>query len=112
MIFYTGYKGKKNGKHTEKEFMDVMKNHHKEQCESFNGDGEKRCRPCKQIRKLLMSEVKKQIKSMKKNKTYNRSKKTEKRFVTLRKKCDRCKKTRKKKCNLKDYIRYSGAEYR
>ena len=108
MIFYTGYKGKKNGKHTEKEFMDVMNKHYKEQCESYNGDGEKRCKPCKQSRKLITSEVRKQIK----RKTYKRSKKTEKKIVTLRKKCDRCKKTRKKKCNLNDYIRFSGAEYR
>ena len=110
MIFYTGYKGKKNGKHTEKEFMDMMKKHHKEKCAFFKTSN--LCKPCKQSRKLVTSEVNKQIKRMKKNKTYKMSKKTEKRIVTLRKKCDRCKKTRKKKCNLKDYIRYSGAEYR
>ena len=105
MILYTGSKGKKNGKHTEKEFMDVMKKHHKKYCAFFKTSN--LCKPCKQSRKLLMSEVKKEFK----RKTYKISKKTEKKIVTLRKKCDRCRKTRKKKCNLKDYIGYSGAEY-
>jgi hypothetical protein len=46
-----------------------------------------------------------------KNKTYKMSKKTEEKLVKQMRKCDRCKNKKTKKCNLKNYILYSGAEY-
>lgn len=89
-----------------------MNKHHKVQCELFKGDGQNKCKPCKQTRKLVTSEIKKQIKHHKEKKTYKMSKKLEKRIVGLRKRCERCKKTRKRRCGVKDYMKYSGAEYK
>ena len=35
MIFYTGVGSKKNGKHTEKQFLNVMNKHFNEQCTNY-----------------------------------------------------------------------------
>ena len=35
MIFYTGVGSKKNGKHTEKQFLNVMNKHFNEQCSNY-----------------------------------------------------------------------------
>jgi hypothetical protein len=45
-----------------------------------------------------------------KNKTYKMSNKTEKKLLKQISKCERCKNNKIKKCNLKNYILFSGAE--
>jgi hypothetical protein len=58
-------------------------------------------------------EVKKQINAHLKNKTYKMSKKTEKKLLEQISKCKVCKNKKNnktKKCNLKNYLLYSGAE--
>ena len=54
-------------------------------------------------------QVFKGIKAKLKNKTYKMSKKTEEKLIKQISKCDRCKNNKTKKCDLKNYIEYSGA---
>jgi hypothetical protein len=56
-------------------------------------------------------EVKKQMNAQLKNKTYKISNKTERKILNGRVKCKRCKNNKTKKCNLKNYILFSGAEF-
>jgi transcription elongation factor Elf1 len=65
-----------------------------------------KCKSCKRYKKMLIKENKKYIKAQLKNKTYKTSKKTIKESF----KCEKCKYTNTKKCNLKDYMSFSGAE--
>ena len=56
-------------------------------------------------------EGKKQINAQLKNKTYKMSSKKEKELLNQISKCKRCKNNKTKKCNLKNYILFSGAEF-
>ena len=70
-----------------------------------------KCKSCKKLQKIVTVDVTKQIKAKLKNKTYKTPSKTEQRIIKQRNKCDKCKKnTRTRKCKLKDYMLYSGAE--
>ena len=84
-IYYTGIGAKKNGKHTVKEFLDIMnKNFNIECSESLPKLDYKSCSG------------------------YKRSRKNGKKIIN---KCNQYKKTAKKrKCNLDEYIKFSGAE--
>jgi len=55
-------------------------------------------------------EVKKQIKAQLTNKTYKLSSKIERQLVKQLARCKRCKTNTTKKCNVKQYISFSGAE--
>lgn len=57
------------------------------------------------------NEIKKQLKAQLKNKTYKMTNKTEKKILEQIRKCKRCKNNKTKKCSIKNYILFSGAEF-
>jgi hypothetical protein len=69
-----------------------------------------KCKPCKKVIKMNSKELKKQIKQLKLKKPYKMSIKTENKILKQTKKCRTCKHKNIKKCNLKQYMVYSGAE--
>ena len=83
-IYYTGIGAKKSGKHSVKEFLDIMNKTFKIQCSEFMAESE--YKPCSESKRF--------------GKTYKK----------LLKKCNRYKKTSKRKCDVEEYISFSGAE--
>ena len=70
-----------------------------------------KCKACKKYAILLNKEIRKQINAHKARKTYKISKKQNAVAKTLLNSCTRCKKnTDTRKCGLKQYIEFSGAE--
>ena len=106
-ICYTGI-GSLGGNHTRKEFLDVMTKHFAQKCSQYTKS--LNCKACKQVKKQTTNEVWKQIEAHKKNKTYKISKRTENSIKKLRLKCDKCRNKNTRKCKLKEYIDFSGAE--
>ena len=113
-IYYTGIGAKKSGKHTEKEYLEVMDKNFKKDCSVHMKS--LKCKSCKKTMKMVTKEIKKQIKfnlnkkNKMSNKTYKISNKTEQKIVNQRNKCKKCKNKGTKKCDLKSYILFSGAE--
>ena len=103
-IFYTGIGSSKSGKYTEKEFLKIMNKEFKQKCAMYKKS--LKCKSCKKIIEINNKEAKKFLK----NRTHKMSSKIEKKLVKLMDNCDRCEKKNTKKCNLDDYIVYSGAE--
>ena len=99
-ICYTGIGSHENGNHTIKEFLDIMTKDFKQRCSQYTKS--LKCKSCK--------EVKKQIEAHKKNKTYKISKQKHNSIDKLRLKCYKCQKKNTRKCRLKEYIDFSGAE--
>jgi hypothetical protein len=97
-IYYTGLGAKKNGKHTIKEFLKIMNKHFNIGCSEFLPDLDyKPCYKYKEMNRKTMVD--------------NMNKKTEKKYKKLLNKCNKFKKTAKKRnCNLDEYIKFSGAE--
>jgi hypothetical protein len=99
-IYYTGIGAKKSGKHTVKEFLNRMNKTAKTQCIEYIAD--KKYKPCKRSRKM-------------KSKVFfinDMSKKNKNKYNKLVNNCNTYKKSSKnKKCNLANYINYSGAIY-
>jgi len=88
-IYYTGRGSKKNGKHSVKEFLDIMNKNFNIQCSEFLSESDSDYKPCRDYTKT------------------NNSKK----YKKLLKQCNKYKKnTKKRKCNLDEYINFSGAE--
>ena len=56
------------------------------------------------------AEVKKQVNAKLKNKIYTRSTKTENKLIKQLNKCKRCKNRNTKRCNINEYMLFSGAE--
>jgi ATP-dependent Lon protease len=108
-ICYTGIGAKEDGDHTQEEYMSVMNKHFKKKCAVYMKS--LKCKSCKKSIKMNSKEVKKQIQAQLKNKTYKMSKQTEKQLVKQMTKCKRCKNKNTKKCALKNYIEFSGAEW-
>jgi hypothetical protein len=107
-ICYTGIGSHENGNHTRKEFLDVMTKHFKQKCSQYTKS--LKCKSCKEVKKQSTNEVIKQIEAHKKNKTYKISKQKHNSINKLRLKCDKCQKKNTRKCRLKEYIDFSGAE--
>ena len=106
-IFYTGVGSKKNGKHTEKEFLNVMNKNFNEQCSNYLP--ELYNKSCSNYKKLNGKFLREQV-GMEPIQ-FSKSKKHKRRLRTLLKKCNQYKKTLKRKeCNLDEYIKFSGAE--
>ena len=95
-IYYTGIGAKKSGKHTIKEFLDIM-NKSSTECSDYMSQLE--YKPCGTSAKM-------------KSTIYFGSKKTKKRYKKLVNKCQTYKKTKKRKCNFNEYITFSGAQQR
>lgn len=105
-IYYTGDGANLSGIHTDKEFLKIMKPNKKE-CANYITEQE--YDPC--IRGANLN--KRFLENFIQDKTYTRSKKVSKRYKRLFKKCKKRKQSRKKrKCELDDFILFSGAEER
>ncbi len=105
LICYTGYGAKTDGTHTEKEFTSVMDKNFKKDC--MNYMQLPKCPICKKSRKLTSKFIKKMIK---KNFVMDEKMKLEeKKSKEFSQKCSACKNKRTKKCNTKEYIKFSGA---
>ena len=107
-ICYTGVGAKKSGNHTEKEYLEVMNKHFKKDCSQYIKS--LKCKSCKKSIQMTGKEVKKIINAHLKKKTYKISKTQNKKLLNQISKCKRCKNKNTKKCNLKKYILFSGAE--
>ena len=99
----------KTGNHTQKQYLEVMNKNFKKECSIYIKS--LKCKSCKTNLYMGTKEVKKQIKAYLKNKTYKMSNMTERKLIKQSSKCGRCKNNKTKKCNLKNYILFSGAEY-
>ena len=108
-ICYTGIGSLKSGNHTQKQYLEVMNKTFKKECPVYIKS--LKCKSCKKITEHNTKEVKKQVKALLKNKTYNMSKKAEIKLFNQSNTCKRCKNNKTKKCNFKNYILYSGAEF-
>lgn len=114
-IYYTGIGAKKSGKHSIKEFLQIMKNNYKKQCNSYIAS--KKCKSCKKSKKTENNifndfdyEFMKPKDIDKKSKKYKKYKKLKKIHIKQTKKCEKCKNKRNKPCSLDEYLEYSGAE--
>lgn len=105
-ICYGGM-GSLGGNHTRKEFLDVMKKDSK-LCSQYTKS--LKCKSCKEFKRLHNNKIRKQIEAHKKNKTYKISKRKENLIFKLLFKCVKCQKKNTRKCTLKEYIDFSGAE--
>ena len=107
-IYYTGIGAKKSGKHGEKEFMNIMKSTFNKECAYHKKS--LTCSSCKKSKSMNEEYIKKVIKASKQKKTYRLSKTSEKKLVQQSAKCNKCQTRKTKKCNLDEYIVFSGAE--
>ena len=108
-ICYTGIGSVKTGNHTKKQFLELMNRNLKKNCSVYIKS--LKCKSCKKSIEMNSKEGKKQINAQLKNKTYKMSSKKEKELLNQISKCKRCKNNKTKKCNLKNYILFSGAEF-
>jgi len=99
-IYYTGFGAKQSGKHSVKEFLDIMNKNFNIECTEFLPELD--YKPCREYAEMNSIPI------FDKNTTkLNTSKKYKKLF----KQCAKYKKnTKKRKCNLEEYISFSGAE--
>ena len=107
-ICYTGVGSLKTGNHTKKQYLEVMNKNYKKNCSVYIKS--LKCKSCKKSIEMNSKEVKKQINAQLKNKTYKMTNKKEKKLLKQLSKCKRCKNNNTKKCNLNNYIIFSGAE--
>lgn len=106
-ICYTGIHSVKTGNHTRKKFIEVMNKHFKKECSVHIKSLQ--CKSCKKNTEMNSKEIMKQLNAHKKNKTYKISKNTENKIVKQRNQCKKCQNKNTKKCNLDNYILFSGA---
>jgi S-ribosylhomocysteine lyase LuxS involved in autoinducer biosynthesis len=108
-IYYTGVGAKENGKHSVKEFLDIMNKNFNVECSEFLP--EMNYKPCSEYKEMNRKAIAYNIKHNRPLLDYNRSKKNEKKYQKLLNSCKKYKKTAKnKKCNLDEYVEFSGAE--
>jgi transposase len=108
-IYYTGVDAKKDGKHTVKEFLDIMNKHFNIKCSKYLPEID--YNPCKEYKKMDSESIAYNLKHHKSIFKKNRSNKNEKKYKKLFNKCNKYKKTlKKRKCDLDEYIEFSGAE--
>ncbi len=113
-ICYTGIGSVKKGNHTKKKFLKIMDKHHKKDCSVYIKS--LKCKSCKKSKimnnKIMNNKImKKQTKSRLKNKTKKVSNNEINNWMKQLGMCNRCKNNKTKKCNLKNYMLFSGAEY-
>lgn len=100
-IYYDGIGTKTKVKHTVKEFLQIMNKHFQVECSEFLADLQ--CKPCVEYRNSNR-------KMMKAN-NFTRTKKEALKQQKLMNKCNKHKKTMKKKtCNVNEYVKFSGAQ--
>ncbi len=108
-ICYTGIHSVKSGNYTKKKYLETMNKHFKKECSVYIKS--LKCDSCKKSIKMTSKEVKKVLKAFIKKKTYKTTKNTQQKILKQLNKCRKCKNTKTKKCNFKNYILYSGAEF-
>lgn len=107
-ICYTGIGARKNGNHTRKQYLHVMKKNFKKGCSRYIKS--LKCKSCKKYKEMVNKITKKVINAHLAKKTYKIAKKTEDKLVSQMGKCNICKNNKTKTCNFKNYIEFSGAE--
>jgi len=109
IICYTGIGARKDGDHTQEQFLNIM-NDNKDVCSSFFKS--KKCKPCKKYNTKVNKYFKQQMDKAKKEQKPGESPKLvlEKTFTKDKNMCEKCKNTNLKPCSLKEYIEYTGAE--
>ena len=110
-IYYTGIGSKENGMHTVEEFLDIMNKHFNVQCSEFLPDLDfKPCQQSKDMYVKLLADKYNIAPVLNKNGT-KLKKSYKKKYKKLFKQCLKYKRyTKKRKCNLEEYIKFSGAE--
>jgi hypothetical protein len=96
-VCYTGIGARKSGNHSTKQFMKIAKSFSKD-CTHFIA--RKKCGVCKKHTRTMMKYL---------NKGGVTNAKNEKTLKQLKKKCNACTKKKSRKCNLQNFIEYSGA---
>ena len=118
-ILYDGIGANKNGKHSLKEFVALMNKHHKVGCSVFYSDVLSTYKPCVELREMNRKKEEYERKHNIPLFTSKRSKKNQEKYSQLQYKCygktkkqikAAQKRTRKHKCNLKQYVDYSLAK--
>ena len=107
-ICYTGAGANKDGNHTKNQYLKIMDEKYKDKCSVYRKT--QKCKACKKYSILLNKEIRKQINAHKARKTYKITKKNDEVAKTLLNSCTRCKNKDTRKCDLKQYIEFSGAE--
>jgi hypothetical protein len=109
-IYYTGIGSKKSGKHTVKEFLSIMNKKFNIKCSDYLSDLDTPCREYNELRKKAPIAYFDSKQSKLTFKFSSNNKSDNKKLKNLSKKCTKYKKTMKtRKCKLKDYIKFSGA---
>ena len=108
-IYYTGIGARKSGKHTKKQYLDVMNKHFKNECATYTKS--LKCKSCKQLNGMIHGLLKKSIKASK-SKTNKKimTKKATQKFNKAINNCNKCKNNNLKPCDFNKYISFSGAE--
>jgi len=107
IICYTGIGARKSGKHTKKQYLDVMNKNFKKDCATYTKS--LRCKSCKKMRTMNRGLLKKSMKASEKNKTCKMTKKASRKLRNATYNCNKCKNNNLKQCDLDDYILFSGA---
>lgn len=107
-ICYTGIGSVKTGNHTKKQYLEVMNKNFKNKCSVYIKSV--KCKSCKKSIEMNSKEVKKQINAHLKHKIYKMSIKKENQLLSQISKCKLCKNKNTKKCNLTNYLLFSGAK--
>jgi len=102
-IYYTGVGAKPNGIHSVEEFIDIANKEFKMGCSQYLMDQYK---PCVQYRKMDGEDARKR-------RLNNRTKARKRRYKKLVSACKKYKsKTKRRDCDLNEYMEYSGADYK
>jgi len=111
-IYYTGVGSKKDGKYTEKEFLELMGKQYKEAClnEGLSYLEQQKLPSCKKKNEGYENMLNDINKNIKRSKKY--LKERDKKLDKLTRKCRQeiRKKRKNRECDLKEYIDYVGAE--
>jgi hypothetical protein len=111
-IYYTGIGAKKNGKHSIKEFLNIMNKNSNVECSEYLTD--LNYKPCSQYKEMNKKTMKYNIKHKKPIFFYNnRTCKQHEKYKKIANNCLKYKNkktTKNKTCNLDEYIKFSGAE--
>jgi len=105
---YTGFGSRKSGNHTQKQFLKVMDKNFSKKCSVYVKS--KKCKSCKKSMDMNIKERKKHIRAQLKHEPYIMSYGTETRILKQMSKCKKCKTNNTKKCNVKNYLLFSGAD--
>jgi len=102
-ICYTGIGSRNSGNHTRKQFMSIANKSFKQECSEYKKSS--KCKSCRKKRQLIKAN--KGLPNYKDNS--KKEKKYMKKYLMLNDLCLKCENKNTKKCNFKDYIKYSGA---